>query len=265
MLKKLSFTLLIFGLLLLSGCEIPLFTKYRVKRYLMEVEPTFDKVKEQSRKSEEILGNENITPAQAKEEIDKVVAELEESQKKINSLKAPTEARTLESNLKKYFPDSITLAKNIQILLDFMELAQETVDSLKTASAKLPTDFNKKTLAKIETDLKGLASEQTKALNQLKNQNVRSEFLGTKKAMVDMGQAYLDVLNNFIKGVETQNTAYFNTASFENKFDKAADKFSEELQKVIEELNLEKGSEELQKLEDNIEKNMVDLKAKYNI
>ena len=265
MLKKAFLFSALISLVFLSGCNLPFYTKYKVKKYLISVQPIFDKVTADQTRLENAVNNKEMTTAEEKDEMTAIAAELGTSKKDLAGTVVPEEVATLNADLNTYIESISNLSNKMKTLFDFLVLAQGTMQNLETVAGKLPQNFDQKTLTQIKNDLQQSIADQEKVISELKAKEAGEEFANAKNLLLAMDEQYLSVLKNFILGIDNKDTKYFSTTDFTAKFNQMAKDFNTELSKVLDSLDIQNKDKNVRDQNNKVKKDISDLKTKYNI
>lgn len=247
-----------------SDGDIPFYTKYRVKKYLAQVESDFTGSKLEFEKIEGGLFAETANYQEIKPSIDEALENIKKFGENLDSQNPPESAKNLHNLLKDYYRDLLSFSDEVKIMIDFLYLAEKTSDDFIDSSNKLPSDFNKP-VSQLIKDFTQEKKEYGEKLDNLKDQEVPEYFYQAKIALISVIEAYVDFLNSVIRGLKEKNIYYFDVDQFFGQMDGGISKFTSQLEVIERRGDFAKRIKEINMKQTEIEKAISDLKNKYKI
>lgn len=262
--KLLSVVLVCLMGILFSGCDIPFYTKYQVEKYLTQAEADFIQSKTELEKATEAIFAESPNYEETKKAIDSASEKIKAYGEALNQQNPPESAQDLHLNLKNYYQELIDFSGEIKLMIDFLYLTEKTSDDLVDSADKLPSDFNQ-SVASLTKEFTQSKKQYQEDLKNIEDRKVPEYFYQAQIALVSVVEAYIDYLNSVITGLKVQDASYFDIDQFVRQMDDGIYKFSSQLEVIERRGNFDKKAESLSQKQDEITKQIQDLKSKYKL
>lgn len=256
--------LILTSCLVFSGCDVPVYSKYQVKKFLTKIEPDFVASQQQIKVVEESLFNSSANYEESSKAIDGAVDKIQQFGQNLDQVKFPEVAADFKKDLKNYYQDSSDLTQEIKILVDFYALAGKTSDDFFAASKKIPTDLTQDNKKIIDYFTKQLKQYQDN-LADLKKSDVPEYCYQAKIALTSVVEAYIDFLESVIRGLTEQNPYYLDVDQFVRQMDDGVSGFISRVEVIERRGDFDQKIKDLSSQQENIENQIEELKNKYKI
>jgi hypothetical protein len=262
--KILAISILIILALTLTGCNIPFYTQYKIGKYLKNAENNFNQTSNQFAETKKAISADISETAKVKETVQETLAKVKNSQENLEKTNVPQGTQDLESKLSKYYQDLEDLLGEMEIVFNFLSMADKAANDLSDSANKLPENFDKAT-AKLVKEFTQSKSEYTDGIADLQNQEVPDYFYQAKISLTAVLEAYSDYLTSVIKGLKSKDIRYFDVDQFVRQMDDGMSRFTAQIENIERRGEFDKRSEKISIQEEEIKVVISDLKVKYKI
>jgi small-conductance mechanosensitive channel len=250
--------------LVFSGCDLPFYTKYQIGRYLGKTEKDFTETSNSFIQAKKEIAADISETENIKESVDQALKEVKNSKENLEKIKSPEGTQDLKNKLFKYYQDLDDLLREMQIVFNFLSMANQAANDLSDSANKLPDNFDKST-AKLIKEFIDSKNEYDNYLENFKNQQVPDYFYQAKISLTAVLEAYSDYLTSVIKGLKTKNNRYFDVDQFVRQMDDGMSRFTTQIETIERRGEFDQRSEEISTQEEDIKSQISDLKEKYKI
>ena len=247
-----------------SGCNVPLYTKYQIKKYLSTTDKDFQDTTIKFKNIDSALASDYSETAKIKEAVDSGVSNVEKAKENLNKQKPLEAAQELHLQLTNYYKDANDILSEMKIMFDFLAVADKSANDLSESANKLPENFDNST-SKLIKEFSENQKESNDQLEILKNQNVPDYFYQAKISLSAVLEAYSEYLTSVIKGLKQKNNRYFDVDQFVRQMDDGMSEFTDQIETIERKGEFSKRRDELTSQEEQVNQLISQLKSKYKI
>jgi len=253
------------SLIFLVGCQLPFTTKARVKNYLSQVEPVFNRDREQVNSQGKRLNLDKIDQKTVKanlQVVEEMEGQIKANKKEMEAVSVPKACQELRSKLDHYYQIE---AEDINLIAGLYQYLDNTVsywnkpDQYSDQFSQLDTSSMTKLAQGLDqmaesvgSDIKELKKIEPNKLSKKIHRELLARFSALKNLLTDLAQA-----------VRAQNPSQITQAS--NQFDQLIDQSDKILNNLQLSKEMEKSMKEYGRAEEEVLSEINRLKVEYKI